>query len=174
MTTAGSLLRRLRRSALRHFCPTDTAGISHVPEVRGPGSGPRLLRSQSQILGQTPPSCWYPRDSSIVRGHRVQAGMRSRDWPVAVATVRGHFLVPERFTPAWHIDAAAQSRIRVTASRKIDPTASQQRDEMHLRSDRHRWEISAFSRFTCRHARVPRLRVRFPAQLGQVEKECIF
>lgn len=31
---------------------------------------------------------------------RVQVGTRSRGRPVAVATVRGHFLVPERFTPA--------------------------------------------------------------------------
>lgn len=132
----------------------DTNGITRVPGSRGSGSGPRSLRSWSQILGRTPPSCWYPRDSSIVRGHRSCAGTRSRGRPVAVATVRGHFLVPGRFTPAWHTGAARpyseQSRIRVTAPRKITDPASRQRDAS-LRSDRHRWEILAFSRFTCKH-----------------------
>jgi len=161
-TAARFLFRRLWRFALRHFCPVDTGGITRVPR---PGVGAPFT-SESDSRGGLRRRVDIPAIAPLfVDIGRVQAGTRSRRGrPVAVATVWGHFLVPGHFTPAWHIGAAVQSRIRVTVPRKITgPGASRQRDKMHLRFDRHRWEISSFSCFTCRHASMPRLHVKFRA-----------
>lgn len=149
MTTAGFLPQQLRRSALRHFCPARYGQDNprpRVPGARGPGSGPRSLRSRSQILGQTPPSCWYPRDSSIVRGHRVQAGTRP-----ARRRCDSSGSLPSAGT--FHTSVTHRRGRAVTNSRDRAaenhwphrvPTTGRDASPVH---DRHRWEISAFSRF---------------------------
>lgn len=123
---------------------------------------PRVSRSvhsgltSSDSRAETTPSCWYPRDSSIIRSMLAQCAGRQVRPTVVVATVRGHFLVPGRFTPAWHIGAVRFSGYTVTNSR--DRTAenhrrwtrsrravSRQRDALHLRSDRHRVRNRGFN-----------------------------